>query len=599
MPVSTTPSGIVVPGLSVRGALGDVRREARKSKPKRRAMAEYAKLIPEGSRGPLRLIDFPYQVEPFYSDEIADAEEVVYMKSTQVGASTALWRWAVRFADQYGQTVIYFFPTQDHVNEFGTERLEPSIAASEYLQSRIPRGHARNKRQKHIGLGFLNLRGMQSKASVQSIPAQAVVIDEYDECPPLRIEEGENRLSGAEAQGGVGRVRRAGRPSVPGYGIDAAFQESDQRSWMVVCPGCLLEQRVTFADNLRWRSAVAGDRVLRAGHDEFETRKDVAEAWRACRACDTSLEGDPIRRGRWVAQSPGAGRVPGFHVQRLIVPKTNLRRIVVNSRKTKVMEIETFHNADLGEAWAAADARLTDADLMRAAAQGLEPQARYTGRYPVTMGLDVASERDLNCRISEVLPNGTRRALRIWEPSTLEEVKQAFVDFRVHVAVIDSMPDRRGIGRPMQAAFPGRVFLCEYDSNPKSDSWRYDEKREIVVVNRTDAIDAMMESIRGVENIPTNPMPSGYMEQMKSPVRKLEEDPKDKKPPHYAYRKTGTQGDDYAHAEVYDLVASEMMRAMGTAAETYEAGQPHEYETPDPVNLGYGNINYKPGFGGS
>lgn len=508
--------------------------------------------------------------------------------------STGMIRWAVRLPDQFGETAIYFFPTSTHVKEFGTEKLEPSIEASGYLQSRIPRGHTRNKSQKQIGLGFLYLRGMQSKASVQSIPAQAVVIDEYDECPPQRIEEAENRISGAAGLGKVGRVRRLGRPSVPGYGIDAAFQESDQRAWMVTCPECKLEQRVTFADNLRWHSAVAGDRVLRAGHDEFEMRRDVVKAWRACSACDASLEGQPIRRGRWVPQSPGPGRVPGFHIPRLIVPRTDLRRIVVNSRKTKIIEIETFHNHDLGEAWAAADARLTDEDLMRAAAEGLEPQTRYRGRYPVTMGLDVASERDLNCRISEILPNGQRRALRIWEPRDYDEVAKAMVDFRVHVAVVDSMPERRGIGRPLQAAFPGRVYLAEYADNPKADAFHYDEKRQIITVNRTEALDAMMDSIRSVTNIPTKPMPAGYVEQMKSPVRKLEEDKKGR--PFYAYRKTGTQGDDYAHAEVYDLVAQEMLHALTITQQEHEAGEPELVETPEPVRLGWGHIGYRRGF---
>jgi hypothetical protein len=96
--------------------------------------------------------------------------------------STGLWRWAVRLADQFGETVIYFFPTLDHVTDFGDERIEPSIEASEYLQRRMPRGGVRRKRLKEIGTGKLVLRGMNSKAGVQSIAGQAVVFDEYDEC---------------------------------------------------------------------------------------------------------------------------------------------------------------------------------------------------------------------------------------------------------------------------------------------------------------------------------------------------------------------------------------------------------------------------------
>lgn len=585
-------------GPSIKEAIADVRRDSagEGEHVARRSMREYASLIPEAAHGVLRLADFPYQIEPFYSDEIAEAEEVVICKSTQVGASTALWRWAVRQADQFGETVIYFFPTDTHVREFGTERLEPSIAVSEHLTRRIPRGHTRNKSQKQIGLGFLNLRGMHSKTAVQSIAASAVVVDEYDECPPKRIEEAEQRLSGAEGAGKVGRVRRSGRPSVPGYGIDAAFQESDKRCWFVTCPDCGLEQQIEFGENLRWHSAAAGDATLRAGHDEFEIIKDVTEAWRACRACNASLEGDPVRKGRWKQTATGPGRVPGFHISRLIVPRTSLRKIVQHSRRRSLSAIENFHNADLGMAWAATDARLTDEDLARASAEGGEQQARYTGRYPVTMGLDVASERDLSCRISEHLPNGTRRALRIFEPSTYEEVEQAMRDFRVHVACVDSMPERRSIGRPLQAAFPGRVFLVEYDDKPKADAWVYDEKRQIIRVNRTEAMDAMMDSIRSVVNIPTRVLPPNYAEQMKSPVRRVELDSKER--PVRVYVKTGTAGDDYAHAELYDLVASEMLSALTATQEQYEESDQQIIGTPEPVSLGYGRINYKPGLGG-
>lgn len=562
---------------------------------KRRSILDYAMLVPEANTGPLRLEDFPFQIEPFYTDEIADAEEVVYVKSTQVGASTGLWRWAVRLADQDGETVIYFFPAKEHVTDFGDERIEPSIEASEYLQRRMPAGGTRRKTLKEIGNGKLSLRGMNSRKGVQSIAGQAIVFDEYDDCDPSNISQAERRISGAKQLGKTPRIRRAGRPSIPGYGIDAAYQESDQRQWFVRCPECNDEQTVEFAANLRWRSHVGGDKVLRAGRDEFELKGDVLEAWRACRSCEASLEGPPLLGGRWKATATGPGRVPGFHIPRLIVATTDLKQIIEASRETKIAEIETFHNADLGRAWAAADALLTDADLERACAQGGDIQYSYAGRYPVTLGLDVASERDLSCRISEHTPTGERKALRIWEPIDFNEVYEAMHAFRVHVAVIDCRPETR-IARAFAAEFPGRVFLAEYDETLK-DAWRLDEKRNMVKINRTEAIDAMMDSIRHVSNIPNNPPPANYFDQMKSPKRRIVEDTKGR--PRRVYVSTGSQGDDYAHAEVYDLMASDLMTALNMAGKIHDEGEP-EFVTqePAPVRLGWGNTDYDPGFGG-
>lgn len=559
----------------------------------RRSIREYSELVPEANTGALRLDDFPYQVEPFYSDEIADAEEVVYMKSTQIGASTALWRWAVRRCDQFGETTILFFPTDAHVTDFGDERIEPSIRASDYLTRRIPRGHTRRKKMKQIGPGILQLRGMQSKTSVQSIAAQAVVIDEYDECPEERISEAEQRMSGAEAIERVGRVRRSGRPSLPGYGIDGTYQESDQRQWHVTCPECDLEQIIEYAENLRWRSAAGGEEVLRAGRDEFEVIKDVTGAWRACRACEASLEGDPIKNGHWVVTATGPGRVPGFHIPRLIVPRTGLRKIVVNSRKTKASAVENFHNADLGVAYASADAMLTDDDINRAMANGYPEQMEsYRGRFPVTMGLDVASERDLSCRISEHHPDGSRRMLKVFMPKDFSEVAEAMRRFNVTLAAVDSMPERRS-AKGLMSEFPGRVVLVIYEDNWRAPAWRYAPDENTVHVNRTEAIDAMMDSIRDGSNWLSKQEAPMYREQLKALKRRIEEDKKGN--PRKIYVKTGQHGDDYAHAEVYDLVAKTMLLQLQMQAEWEgEDGVPVEVE--DAAKLGWGVVDYDPGF---
>lgn len=561
----------------------------------RRGIREYSVLVPEGNLGKLNLVDFSYQIEPFYSDAIADALEVVYEKSTQIGASTALWRWIVRRVDQFSETGVYFFPTSTHVTEFGDERIEPAIEASEYLQRRMPPGHTRRKTMKKIGDGILNLRGLESRAGAQAVSAQAIVIDEYDDCDPSNIAQAERRLSGAAAKGHKPRIRRSGRPSLPGYGINAAMQESDQRRWFVRCPECHVEQIIDFTENVRWRSASGGDATLRAGHDDFEVNKDVTAAWRVCSSCEASLEGDPIRNGRWKPTATGPGRAPGFHIPRLIVPLTDLTQIVIASRATRIFDIETFHNADLGVAYAAADAMLTDADIDRAMAKGYpEALSTYTGRYPITMGVDVASERDLSCRITEHHPDGTRKAIRVFEPTDFEEVAKAMDHYNVTLAAIDAQPERRS-AKGLVRDFPGRIVLVEYEDNPRAKAWHYREEDNTIRVNRTEAIDAMMDSVRDGSNVMLREEAPRYRDQMKALKRRIEED--DKGRTRKVYVTTGTHGDDYAHAEVYDLVAKEMLIQLQQAhAMEQPDGQPITPEQ-DPVRLGYGVYDYEPGSG--
>lgn len=581
--------------------------EEDKTQQKFLSIREYAPRIPEARHGPVDLEQFPFQIEPFYDDSIALAREVVDKKSTQVGASTGAWRWAIHRADQFGERVIYFFPTDVHVTDFNDQRIDPSIEASEYLRSRI--GATRRKTLKKIGLGDISLRGMQSKNSVQSVDADALVIDEYDECDPRRISEAEQRLAGAKAAGREPRLRRLGRPSVPGYGIDKEYDRSDQRRWEVECPGCGERQPLDWAANMRWRTRAGGKKVMRPGYDESDGPDDVTEAWRSCRSCDHTLEPPPgedkgpIHAGSWVPQSDGAGRIPGFWLQRLIVPRTDLEQIVVNSRKTKPAEVETFFNADLGLAYATEDAFLTDAHLDRAAHDPeaiAEAMDEYRGWRTVIAGLDAASERHLNLRVSEITQEGRRRAIYLGQPTNFEEVAVLMERLSISVLVVDSQPERR-YARSLAAEFPGRVFLCRYDEKPEADAIRYDPEKNIITVNRTEAIDAMMDAYREGTVTAIKREPPRWREQMKSMKRRIEEDSKGR--PVKRYVSTSSQGDDYAHAETFEIVASEMVTLLeiaGTRTEEAEPAPLTEEQLGYRRNpLGRMGDDYVPGFGES
>jgi hypothetical protein len=572
-----------------------------------RSILEYATLIPESRYGPIDLLWFPFQAEPFYDNEIARAPEVVYKKSTQVGASTGLWRWVVWLADQFGERAIYFFPTKDDVTDFGDSRIEPSIEVSEYLQSRLSDKSVRRKTYKQVGLGDITLRGMKSRSGVQSVDADAIVIDEYDDCDEGNIAQAERRLSGAKGAGRSPRIRRAGRPSLPGYGMDTLFDESDQRKWLVKCPECGEEQPIEWEENVRWRTVAGGGKELRPGDDEFEREKDVVEAWRACRKCDASLEAPEIREpkgplfdGRWKAQAKGAGRVPGFHVQRLIVPRTDLEAVVIASRATRMTKVEAFFNADLGIAWAAEDAQLTDEniDAARSDPDSLPDSIeQYWGTNLVTAGLDTAGSRALNIRVSELLPDGRRRAIYLGQPETFEEVESLMERLRIGVLVVDHMSERRH-ARTLAARNPGRVFLCRYDEQPEADAIRYDSEKNLITVNRTEAIDAMMDDLRHLQNVLISNLPPFYREQMKALKRRTEEDKKER--PRKVYRKTGSVGDDYAHAETYDLVAKEMagllqMYGQRVGEEEHEVS-PEDYGQKR-ARLGWDADGYEAGFG--
>lgn len=625
-------------GFSAAGTVVDLKGEVRELHAQRqvdyestrRPIMDYADLIPEPGFGALDFARFPHLVEPFYSDEVAAAAEVVYQKSTQIGATTGLWRWGVREADQYGRTVIYTFPTQDHVTEFGDERIEPAIEGSDYLKKRIPAHFVRTKRLKRIGRGWVYFRGAKSRSGAQSTSAQSIVFDEYDELDQGIVGQFERRLSGARATGKAPRMRRSGIPRFPGGPLERAYTASDRREWLVTCPSCGVEQPLVWAKNVRWTmpgdkyvaeqgevehlgKQIDGERrlVFRAGHDaaelSTEDAKIVGDVWRCCAMCETSLEEGPILGGRWVAQNPGHP-VIGFYIHRLIVQDADLAEMVRNSRKTSPTDVEAFHSNDLGVAFAPAEAALTQADIDRACGMGAEAHVPvYRGTLDTIAGIDVASERNINMGIYEMLPDGRRRAVWIGECANFTEVEAKLVAYNVLVAAIDSMPERR-LARAVAANLPGRVHLVQFVEPPFGDrqpeALAFDPKKNMVSLHRTEALDAMMDGIRHVRTLPLKFPPAGYVQQLMAPVRRTE----------YNSQGVGRRvyvtppglADDYALMEVYVLAAAEMYRlrmqvtAQQNAAMTPLSDQQMGIRRPGLDRNGGDELrdDYNPGFRG-
>lgn len=486
----------------------------------------WALKAPEPKAGILDFDRFPFQKE-LYSEGVNEREAVI-MKSTQVGVSAFGVRWALYHADINGMTGLYVFPTQRDVWDFSTARINPVIAESPYLMGRQHPTDPDNKGMKGIGRGLVYFRGSESKRGLDSVDADHIVFDEYDTLVQANIPDAERRVTGSLR----GLIRRVGVPSVPDFGIAKLYDDSDRRVWRVKCE-CGEWQEITFTDNV-----------------------DVATGKRLCRKEDCRKELD-VAKGEWVATFPDRD-VRGYHVTRLIAPMANMGSIIAASKKRAQFEQTVFHNKDLGLPFVQEDGRLSREALAAAQSAGggyvMEPG--YHGHNLVTMGVDVASSRDLNVRISEHVSDYKKRALWIGTVSSFDHLALLMDRYQVKMAAIDHLPDGR-LSRSFCEKFPGRAYLVSYDSTPNPTDTRVfkvDEEMRHVRVRRTEAIDAMTEMIRAQNNLLPEDLPDGYVEQLQSLVRKPEEDELGRRTVRYV--RMGAS-DDYAHAEVYDLVATE------------------------------------------
>ncbi len=132
---------------------------------------------------------------------------------------------------------------------------------------------------------------MVSRVGLKSVPADLVVFDELDEA---RDQSAVDMAIERMAQSEFKEVLMLPNPSLPDFGIDAAFQQTDQCYWLIKCQGCR-----------RWCNLV----------EYFpECLRETAggQTIRACVGCEKQVD---ISAGQWVAKRPGADRRGYQHSQ--------------------------------------------------------------------------------------------------------------------------------------------------------------------------------------------------------------------------------------------------------------------------------------------
>jgi phage terminase large subunit GpA-like protein len=167
-----------------------------------------------------------------------------------------------------------------------------------------------------------------------------------------------------------GLIRRVGVPSFPDWGIGRAYNESDQRVWMVKCHACNEQQTLDFFRNINMKTAE-----------------------RVCHKCDAVIDGD-IVNGQWVATYPDRD-VRGYHISRLIAPTADMKVVIKQSKKRLPHEQTVFYNKHLGVPFATEEGRLSKEAIAAAQQAGgeyvMNGAVLQTGEHLRTMGIDDAS----------------------------------------------------------------------------------------------------------------------------------------------------------------------------------------------------------------
>ncbi len=477
---------------------------------------------------------------------------VVLTKASQVGGTT----WAILrsvHACLSGLNVGYYFPTKTDVLEFSKSRVSPLVSDNPFLLRSLTDTDTAGL--KRIGDAYLYLRGMQSSIGMKSIPLDMLVFDELDEASPDAKALARERLSHSDYR----RLIELSNPSLPGYGIDEAYQESDQRHWTNRCEGCGAWTALDKTFPVKLGEDV---RVILARGD--------GSYYRACPVCETELD---LTLGEWVADYPSRP-IHGYRISQLFSSKVDPGEILREYRRT--YNPERFYTLKIGIPWADVENKLSTHEVLALCGdQGLLDRSPRS----CTMGVDTG--RELHVVISRCHdPKGEetkREVVWIGAAQSYEELDAMMDRYDVSTCVIDAMPEIHAT-REFAKRHPGRVWLCYFNENQKGEA-KWDSDQQIVQVNRTEALDAAKKGIRDGEVVLPRRVPllETFAEHLASDAKKLIED-EETGAKSYRYVRTGTN--HYSLAFTYDWLASEDERRPGCGwiyTEPTEADRPIMY----------------------
>ena len=511
---------------------------------------------------------FDLRTHPYLADlYTSTAQRIVTRKAGQLGASEWLVSYALHAADVRGLDVLYVMPTEDDLSDFSTTRFGMAMEASPYLRSIVVdtrKGDAAGRRGvdkmtlKRVRDNWLYFRGGRVQPGgkapqLKSIPADILILDEYDEIDPRAPELGRKRLG----HSAVAEERLVSTPTYVGVGIDAEWPATTQSQWHLRCPGCGRRQDVTIDDLVIERDDLERPIAWHGMRD--------GTAWLACRHCGKPL--DRMGPGEWVPAYPGRD-VVGYQLSKLIAPLVDLAQVVRNLQTTDESKRKEAYNQDLGLPYAPRGAGITAQVLDNATRDYGLVQTLPQDAAGAVMGVDVGLLLHVVVRAGRDAQTGERRLLHVGAVSTFEEVEHLIRRYRVRACVVDALPETRK-ARELQAKMrPGVVWLCYYagGEGPKSEDlagWNQDQGT--VTTDRTRSLDETVT--RFAEAI--NTLPAGirqipdYYPHLTSMVRVTEK----RRDGNLAARWVETGPDHYAHAENYCTIAGLRPAPVGVMAQ--------------------------------
>lgn len=485
---------------------------------------------------------------PFQKEILDDmSKTLVVKKISQIGLTEIQIRKMLAFLYRNPNTQgLFSFPDKPLRDSFSQTRLRP-LLNDNAIFNQFDRKTVRSVSLAQVGNSFLNVVvGNESAATSLSIDIMAV--DEVDLTDQEVLGLYDSRLQNSD----IAIRHDFSTPTFADYGIDAAFQFTDQREYMCKCSACNHWQIPDWDHKWVKIPGLSNDFDLSELTEHLIDGIDITQAKIVCEKCGTPL--DLASKDReWVPQMPSRSvHGKGYQVRPFSTSRLGVQYIVTSLLRYRKRDfIRGFYNTVLGKTYQDDKSRLQESDIV-AAFSNPEPK-KVDKTTPIFVGIDVG----LTCHVVIGTSSGIDRCeiieiLTVPSAQLVEWCSNLCENYNVVRGCIDRYPYTPTSHEILQLS-EYKIFPMGYNYSPNNltDKRREDHPEDgYFECNRTWSLDTVAKLIR-LRRLPIN----GYKDNKDDYKEHLQNMVRAEEPEKQADWKKLSKEDHFFHATNYFILA--------------------------------------------
>ncbi|MEO0797513.1 MAG: phage terminase large subunit family protein [Verrucomicrobiota bacterium] len=378
----------------------------------------------------------PYMIEPM--DEVPNplVEQITFKTSAQIGKTEFENNVAGYFIDMDPCPMLMVQPVEKMGKSWVNERFDPMMRDCPCFDGKL---HEDTQFHKGFMGGFLAIGWAKSASSLASRPIRVLLLDEVDRYDLNVKGEGDpvNQAIKRTTTFHNRKVIAVSTPKLKGSSrIDALYDSSDQRLYMVPCPHC------GDFHFLKWEDI------------KFDKANPLDTARWVCPSCtkpvDHIQKRSMLAAGEWRAQMPFRGHA-GFHINELYSPWKTWGEVAEDYLEAKKTEetLQTWVNLSQGLSFEPKTEKV-EADTLKSLVEEYDHNEIPNGVLWASAGVDTQNDRFELSVWGFGLGDESwhlEKKVILGDPKS-EEVKQDLDDFLKTVYTRED-----GVSIPISAAF--------------------------------------------------------------------------------------------------------------------------------------------------